>query len=233
MERLIHEFEPEIDVEHEPHPSRYLMMLGNLRNDWGILRSATRRWSQSQQKARHSSGKRYIEINPFLCSVADTLPIEGRELRILHIVRHPSDWARSITTFKASARLRRLIDYVPFSKPYPSPRPDNWRQLDDYERALWRWTSCNTQIEALKGKATHYECIRYEDIFSEEPKLRMDALKTLYKVFKLEHMPELDHPIFASRLNPTPHSSDAQNHVAEMEICGPLAKSYGYEIANG
>ena len=231
LERLIREYEPTIKVEHEPSPSRYLMMLGNLRNDWGTARSLTSRWSQAQQSARHLSGKSYIEINPFLCSVADTLPMQGRELRVLHIIRHPADWARSITTFKASANLRSVIDYVPFSKPYPSPRPANWRQLGNYEKALWRWTWCNTKIEQLKPFTSHYVCIRYEDMFSETARTRMDTLNKLYKIFELKNMPKVDDPIFKARLNPAPISSDARNEAAEKEICGPLAKTYGYELA--
>ncbi len=232
LKRLIREFEPTMEVEHEPSPSRHLMMLGNLRNDWGIAGALTRRWSQAQQRKRHPGGRNYIEINPFLCTVADTLPMDGRELRVLHVVRHPADWARSITTFKASANLRRVIDYVPFAKPYPSPRPANWRQLGDYEKALWRWTWCNTKIEELKPFTSHYQRIRYEDIFSETPDIRMGALKKLCALFELGNMPQADDPVFKSRVNPTPLSSDAGNEEAEKKICGPLAETYGYELAH-
>lgn len=233
LERLIREIEPSISVEHEPNPSRYLMMLGNLRNDLGLFGGVTRRWSVAQQRARHRSDQRYIEINPFLCAVTDTLPIEGRDLRVLHVVRHPADWARSITTFKASEKLRGVIDYVPFSKPYPSPRPADWSRCGDYEKALWRWQWCNSKIDEVASRTERHARIRYEDIFSDDAPVRSAALENLYSVFDLKRDLDLNHPIFRSRINPTPVQSDAGNPKAEREICGELAARYGYDLADG
>ncbi len=42
LENLVKTHCPGVRIEHEPSPTRYLMMLGNLRNDFGLLGGAAR-----------------------------------------------------------------------------------------------------------------------------------------------------------------------------------------------
>lgn len=219
-----------IVAEHEPALSRYLMMLGNARNDLGIFKSLTHRFSQAHQNAHFSKDNRYIEINPFLCPITDTLPRDGHGLKILHIVRHPADWSHSITSFKASAKLRSVIDYIPFAKPYPSPRPKGWLKLDKYEKALWRWHWCNSQILALKETADQYVLVRYEDLFSQDRSMQLETIQRIFNLFDLEVPSEIAESSFQEKVNPSPKMQISRNPIAEKTICGDLAKAFGYEL---
>src|SRR6056297_795110 len=134
LERLVQTYCEGVTVKHEPSPSRRLLLLGNLRNDTGLLSGVVGRMAARHRVRRHDGPNPFIEINPFLCPVTDLLPQPGRPLRVVHMVRAPGDWARSIVTFKASDRYRALVDWVPFAKPYPAPRPEGWGGLSEFEQ---------------------------------------------------------------------------------------------------
>lgn len=230
ISKLFEVYAPQIIAEHEPSSSRYLMMMGNVRNDFGLFKSLTRRWSRTHQNAHFSKGKMYIEINPFLCPITDTLPREGGSLKILHLVRHPADWSRSITSFKASTKLRAVIDYIPFAKPYPAPRPTGWGQLGSYEKGLWRWRWCNSNILALKDTAEKYVLVRYEDLFSDDKAVQMEAIHKVFDVFDLSPSAAISESVLRERVNPSPKTVFSENAKAEKEICGALAEEFGYAL---
>lgn len=217
-------------AEHEPASSRYLMMMGNVRNDFGLFKSVTRRWSRTHQNAHFSKDKRYIEINPFLCPITDTLPRAGHRLKVLHLVRHPADWSRSITSFKASTKLRAVVDYIPFAKPYPAPRPDGWSKLGNYEKGLWRWRWCNSNILTLKDIADKYVLVRYEDLFSDDKAVQMEAIQKVFDVFDLPLPKDIPESVLRERVNPSPKEISSQNARAEVEICGELARKFNYAL---
>ena len=215
---------------HEPDPTRYQMMLGNLRNDWNILATTTQRWVHASRRKRLSdAGGSYIEINPFLCSVTDLLPDPARDLRIVHIVREPASWARSMTVFKASRKFRWIIDYIPFSKPFPSPRPDGWSDLPQFERNLWRWVWCNQRILALKPAARAFVTIRYEDLFSQDVDLRSKTVRKIFEVLDLPAPDQIDWTLFDTRINPAPASEESFDLSAVTRIAGPSAQVVGYD----
>ena len=91
-----------IEIEHMPSPSRYLMM-ANIHNDCGLVSSLIRRWFLTLRDKRHTHNNLYIEINPFLCPITDTLPRKRYALNILNIIRHPADWFRY-------TKLRSIVD---------------------------------------------------------------------------------------------------------------------------
>lgn len=230
ISKLFETYAPYITAEHEPAYSRYLMMMGNVRNDTGLFKSLTRRWSRTHQNAHFSKDKKYIEINPFLCPITDTLPREGCRLKVLHLVRHPADWSRSITSFKASTKLRAIIDYIPFAKPYPAPRPAGWGKLGSYEKGLWRWRWCNNNISALKDTADKYVLVRYEDLFSDDKIVQMEAIHKIFDVFDLPPPKEIPDAVLRKRVNPSPKAVFSENKKAEKEICGALAKEFNYAL---
>ncbi len=230
LENLVKAHFPDISIEHEPSPSRYLMMLGNLRNDFGLLKGATRRMAARHQAHVHGGTVKHIEVNPFLCAVTDLLPHETRPLRILHMVRAPGDWAQSMTTFKASTRYRHVIDFVPFAKPFPAPRPVEWSGLSQFEKSLHRWTWCNQRIAALAPQAEAYELVRSEDLFSADATLRDSALARILKVLDLQRPDDLRPEEFQNRVNPSPAGADLRDADKERTICGAVAADFGYDL---
>ncbi|MCZ4351737.1 hypothetical protein O4H61_04355 [Roseovarius aestuarii] len=231
LETLIRRHCPQVHVEHEPPPSRRLMMLGNLRNDCRLLGKTTRRLARSHQEAFHDGEGQRIEVNPFLCAVTDLLPHPTRPLRIVHVVREPGAWAQSMTTFKASSKYRHVIDYVPFAKPFPAPRPAGWRGLDPFEKSLHRWIWCNRRIAALASEAEGYTLVRSEDVFSGDITVRNAALTRICKVLDLPIRAEaLAMDEFSQRVNPAPDGVDLRDVAVERAICGHAATEFGYDI---
>jgi len=231
LETLIRRHCPDVHVEHEPSPSRSLMILGNIRNDCGLFGAMTRRLSRSHQETFHGRDGQCIEVNPFLCAVTDLLPLSTRPLRIVHVIREPGAWAQSMTTFKASSRYRHVIDYVPFSKPFPAPRPDGWPKLTPFEKSLHQWIWCNNRIAALAGEAEEYVQVRSEDIFSSDRTVRNATLTRIFRVLDLPIQAEtLATDEFSQRVNPAPAGTNLRDAAVERAICGHAATEFGYDI---
>lgn len=229
LEDLLSQYAEGITAEHEPTPTRYQMMLGNLRNDLGILDKATKAWvHRSRIKRATQIEGDYVEINPFLCAVTDALPDPERQLRIVHIVRDPCDWAQSMTVFKASSKFRGVIDYVPFAKPFPSPRPTGWRQLNEFDKNLWRWVWCNERILALKDYSDHFVTIRYEELFHADTANRLSAVQKIFGTLGISPPKQIDDARFKRRINPAPQTSVQFDLHAVEQITAPLAERLGY-----
>ncbi|RKT35264.1 hypothetical protein BXY70_1295 [Roseovarius halotolerans] len=230
LENLIARHCPGVTAEHEPSPSRYLMMLGNMRNDWGVMACATRRLARYHQEKHHGKPGKYIEINPFLCPVTDLLAATPAPIRIVHMLRSPGAWAQSMTTFKASTRYRHVIDYVPFAKPYPAPRPKDWNRLSPFAKGLHRWNWCNTRIAALEPVAQSYIRVRCEDLFSEDPERSRTVLAGIFATLDLPFPERLASEEFQLRVNPAPQGDDLRDPPLERAICGKVAAAFGYDL---
>jgi hypothetical protein len=230
LERLLAQYAPDCVAEHEPTPTREQMMLANLRNDWGLGDGLLRRWfdgARARRRARAAGP--YVEINPFLCAMTDLLPRAGHPLRIVHVTREPDSWARSMTVFKASAKFRWFIDYVPFAKPFPAPRPQGWARWSGYERNLARWVWCNQRICSLKGQAESYTHIRYEDLFAADQAVRQCAVDKVFDGLGLDRPAAIDWSLFATKANPAPVSTRRFAPKVSTEFLKPLARDLGYE----
>jgi hypothetical protein len=231
LERLINEQLDGVVACHEPAATRYQMILANVRNDLGLGSGLLKRIFESSRRRRvERAGGIYVEINPFLSPMTDLLSGSGSGcgLRIVHMVRDPASWAVSISTFKASTRFRRLIDYVPFAKPYPAPRPKGWGALGEYERALWRWRWCNERISSLHSTATAYSLVRYEDLFSGKAELETEALGKIAQTLGLPGDLVATDDAMSARANPSKGSGPDIDLSATRRICGDLARTYGY-----
>jgi hypothetical protein len=230
LERLINGRLAGATAAHEPAATRYQMMLANLRNDWGLGGGHLKRiFERSRDRRLNAAGGVYVEINPFLCAMTDLLPRPGSPLRIVHMVRDPASWAASITTFKASNRFRGVIDHIPFAKPYPAPRPRGWRDLDAYERALWRWNWCNRRVGDLSPLAEAYAVVRYEDLFSATDEARARALSTIAATLGLPGQLEFRPGDMDVRANASDGDGPGMDREAARRICGELARGYGYD----
>ncbi|MCB1380423.1 MAG: hypothetical protein KDK89_18950 [Alphaproteobacteria bacterium] len=231
LESFLNAHCPGVAAVHEPSPTREQMMLANLRNDVGVGGSLLA-WHfdrcRRQRDASHPGI--YVEINPFLCAMTDLLPDPDRPLRIVHMVREPSSWAVSMTAFKASTRFRHVIDYVPFAKPYPAPRPAGWSRMPEIERALWRWHWCNSRIMALKDATPHYCLVRYEDLFRGDAADRNAILASVVETLGLDCRGPFEAAPFAERANPAPNIVAPPSPDAVRRICGSLASNLGYTV---
>ncbi len=215
---------------HEPPPSRQHLMLANLRNDWGIGGSLLAWHFHKSRLARLGrETAAYVEINPHLCPLTDLLPDPGRDLCVVHMVREPASWAASMLGFKASASFRCVIDFIPFATPYPSPRPDGWRNASFAEKVLWRWQWCNSQILKLKDLTPHYCLIRYEDLFAD-PARRAEALRTILATLGLGFEVNAGNAAFSERHNPAASEAVPPDRATVKRICGDLAQKLGYDL---
>lgn len=219
---------PGVTAIHEPPPSRQHLMLANLRNDWGVggaLLAWHFRKSRVERLSAHAGY--YVEINPMLCPLTDLLADPARPLRVVHIVREPASWTRSMLGFRASTRFRDVIDHIPLATPFPSPRPAGWRQMDLAARTLWRWHWCNSRIAELRDATPHYCLIRYEDLFAG-PQQRATALRRILETLDLPYAVEPDAGEFSERRNPAVEEAPLPDAGLVRAICGPLASEMGY-----
>ncbi len=233
LTHLLERHFPQAFVVHEPFPARYELILGNLRNDTGFGK-ALLRWVFRRARERRLRGLRpdqpYIELNPMLCPLCDLLPQLTLPFGVVHLVRRPLSWAESIASFRASKPFRPLIRFVPFAKPYPHPRPKGWAQLNELERALWRWRFCNEQIQTLIPYAQSYTVLRYEDLFARDPERRDAGLKAFLKQLPIDFDGRLPEADFGARANPKPATAERLSvEEARVEaICGKLMANFGY-----
>lgn len=221
-----------LHVVHEPPGSRTTLVLGNLRawSGWGggWLRDRIAAGIDARRRDL-PPGTAYVEINPMLCPAADLLPDAVGPLRLVHLVRHPVGWVRSIRAFKASGWRRHLVDHLPFVSPSPWPRPEGFSEFDQVALALWRWRVCNERIEALAPRAERYLRLTYEELFTAERPVRIAALEQLLELLD-RPMPADPTPLLeASVANPAPAGGrvDVDPELAER-VCGPLLRRYGY-----
>ncbi len=232
FERLITEQFGTGAAKHEPASTRYQMMLANFRNDTGLGKKLLKRVFENSRASR--IGQRpdalYVEINPFLCALTDLIPSPANPLRVVHMVREPADWAASMTTFRASSKFRHVIDFIPFAKPYPSPRPDGWARMDELERALWRWKWCNSRIGALEAHCEAYALLRYEDIFSTTFEVAERSIGLMSETLGLPKPLSIAPSQLQVRANPSTGRIAKPSRETTARVCGDLAQKYGYYV---
>lgn len=223
-----------IVAAHEPWPARWEHVLGNLRRSCGAAESpleVTFKATRRRRIARLDAGCIYVEVNPHLCSLLDLVGRLVQPLHVVHLVREPSSWLDSITGFGASGWRRHVIDRLPFTRPYPVPLPAGWKEMTAPEKMLWRWRFCNEGIEALRGGASSFETVRFEDLLGPDPAARTTALAAVHRGLDLPAPP--DGPLL-SRLGPmnarvpTRHNAEAVDPRLVDHVCGDLLRRYGY-----
>jgi len=163
--------EKEIAV-HEPSFSRAVYLLGNLFGYHGWSRSGLIRLYIATRKNRFAGSPDYIELNPFLCPVADVLADIPCSLQVAHLVRDPRTWVPSLISHEASGRRKVLIRSVPFNLPRDRKFGREWRSMTLVQKMLWRWSSFNRRISTLERGGCQYGLFRYEDLFSGKAEIR-------------------------------------------------------------
>lgn len=226
-----------IAAAHEPWPGHYGLLIANLRRKLGtsgsILRFLMLIGLKRRIKRASLAGKtHYIELNPFLCAYQDLLPTLGIKYSIIHLVRNPESWAKSITRFKASGYRRHIISFVPFSMPFPEPRPKGWSVLSPFEKSIWRWQFCNEEI--LKASQTCSSLLlRYEDIFLEDSKIYLSQIEKLSTFTNIDFTQlKIDRDERINSSEQLPQKTTVVNKDFIRAIAGPLAELFGYGHAN-
>jgi hypothetical protein len=224
---------PALHAVHEPPGARSLLMAGNLRaltGRGGAWLAHDLAHGLTSRMARCPDGHRYVEINPMLCPLTDLLADLVSPLHVVHLVRHPVSWTRSIRAFKASGWRRHLIDAVPFANPAPAPRPAGWLGFDPVQQALWRWRACNEAIEAIAPRCAAFTQLRYEDLFLAPTATREATLRRLIDALGVPAPDDLAPLLEAPRANRAPEAEPLSVPALAVErITGPLLERYGYE----
>ena len=153
---------------HEPSFSRQLYLLGNLFGYHGWNRTSLVRRYMVIRKSRIGCAQDYIELNPFLCPVADLLADIPYTLKVAHLVRDPRTWVPSMISHEASGYRKPLIRKVPFNLPRDKRFGREWHKMTLVEKMLWRWSVFNRNISKLELSGCQYELFRYEDIFASD-----------------------------------------------------------------
>jgi hypothetical protein len=230
----LHRHFPEIVTVHEPWPARYEMVLANLRNEMGVGGTALRWLFKAARKRgmqRVHPARGYVEINPLLCPALDLLADTPTPFNIVHMVRAPLSWAKSITQFRASPRFRPWFNLLPYAKPYPWPRPAGWADMPELEKALWRWRFCNENILRAKSHGQRYAMIRYEDMFSRDRSVSLPAFQKIADLLPVSRDINLAALGHETKLNPSPKAAEPQTLPPERvrDICGELVAIFGYD----
>ena len=240
LTQLLRDYFPQLRIEHEPFPGRYELLLGNLRNETGIggrLLQTLFEYSRRRRLRRLGKQVGWIEINPLLCPLVDLLPELSYPLHVVHMVREPLSWSKSIATFRASHRIRPFFHLIPFGSPYPAPRPVGWSRLTTLEKQLWRWRCCNERIAAQREHFVSYRVVRYEDLFSDDRQLRDAAMTAILEGLDLPEIGSEWQDRYDSRVNAAPEtrrktpvdvSHESVLPASVRAICGDLMQQYGY-----
>jgi hypothetical protein len=233
LAELLHRHFPEVVTVHEPSPARYELIIGNLRNETGLGGQVLRwlfRTARKKRLPRVGHARGYVEINPLLCPALDLLEEVPVPFNIVHMVREPLSWANSITEFRASRLVRPWVDLLPFTKPYPWPRPAGWTEMPDLERALWRWRFCNESILRIKSRCCGYALIRYEDLFAPDIRKSLQTFRRIIDLLPVRADADLSGLDLSIKVNSSRQSRELQELPIgkERAICGELMTAFGY-----
>jgi hypothetical protein len=173
----------------------------------------------------------HIEVNPHLASMIELLPELVAPLHVTQVVREPGSWVESILGFRASGWRRHVIEWAPWVRPSPVPRPTGWSRMGPGEKMLWRWRATNEAIEALRPAAASFERIRFEDLFGLDTSRCEAGLAGVHRGLALDHRPNVPLLRELGTLNARAPVSEPGRRVPRSlieDICGDLLRSYGY-----
>jgi len=204
----------------------------------GIERGATRGalciYSGSRKRWLEKCNKSvYIEINPFLSNLLpDIVHSQVVPDAILHIVRNPVSWVKSMIQFGAYSWRRFLVPYLPyvyFRPPYGAP---GWEKLSFAQRLAHEWNYRNKRLLDAKTGIQNYALLRYEDLFQARC-LNIKLLAQVIDNLGFE-MPELGEIEVPSALENSSLMYSRQKIISEdecryiKEVTMTLSTQFGY-----
>ncbi len=217
---------------HEPRPSRRFKFMSNLYLRGKLGKSSVWRayYLGRRNIWRRLKGRRYVESNNFLFGCAPALRSHIPGLGIVHIVRHPVDYAVSHMRHGFWSGLKGFTArHVPY-----------WLEALDLPRSAGsdpaavlaaRWNYVNRTIGEYGGR---YLLLRFEDVFRSVPEVQCASLGRLRRFLGCPEIPDelqlrmLDHKVNpSSRKEGVVPLDDAQKARIE-ESCASLMEEYGY-----
>ncbi len=214
---------------HEPRPSRRFKFLSNLYlNQKVSSRRVGKIYQNSRKKLfRSLRGQLYIESSNFLFGCMAPLREVYPESKVIHLVRHPVDYASShLGKGFWRGHKRFFARHVPY-----------WLETltvedrsDPIQLLAARWKYVNRQIGSYAADQPYLR-IRFEDLFSEDPGTSSGTLNRIRVFCGLAPLKDeenahwLRHPKNAARhlrvLNP-----DEVEHI--QASCAALMQEYDY-----
>ncbi len=228
---LFSELDSSVLALHEPKPSRRFRLLSNLRACGKASPEFCCSHFTSVRKDYLDSHIHYVESNNFLFGFVDYLSYK-LEAKILHVVRHPLDYAKSHMKHGVFRGLKGLAsNYIPYWLAQPSKygvSEVHWRSLPEIERLFWNWRLVNqTILDNCSSLGDRYKVVKYEDIFYDD-----HALTEVLTWSGLETPPQEElRTLRVTRLNAGKGYAPElpQTNVRRMvDICGPLMTRLGY-----
>ena len=241
MTELIQKNFPTLRCVHEPRFSLILFLLANANHSGYVPKSIGHRLFQRRvrlqiERARDCTA--YVEFNALAHDYAPIIRDTAVTNTVVHLVRDPRTWIRSLLNFRASGWRRHVIDHVPLSYPRPVDPKVNWPGLTEIERAAWRWRLVNESIESSCTGGTRFVRFLYEDLFPARGGQMGDTLWPLLETLGVETrelVPRCGRPRNIGRLRRVGEwrTWSASTREAVLKICGPMMQAAGYAPEEG
>lgn len=229
---LFSELDSSVVALHEPKPSRRFRLLSNLRACGKVSPDLCCSHFVNVRRRLLAGNVNYVESNNFLFGFADQLSYRLKA-KILHVVRHPLDYATSHIKHGVFRGLKGLAsNYVPYWLAQPSRygiSDIDWRSLSETDRLFWNWRLVNqTILDNCGALGDRYKVVKYEDIFYSDDSL-MEVLA--WSGVKVPDLGDL-RALRMNRLNagkgraPDLAQTSTQSLV---DICDPVLSQLGYQ----
>lgn len=212
---------------HEPKPNRHLRFLSNLYIDHRISEPLVKRLYRLSRFHLIPKNGTYIESNPYLFGLAPVLrQVFNKPPIIIHVIRHPISYAISHLNHGAFTGSKLFfMNYVPY---WFINLEDYGNPTDPLLVMMARWDKINPIIEEQNVGYEHYYRVKYEDLFSNDPKDRIMITKLLGIKDNYTDIPTLND----SQLKVAPewHSLSSENKNNALKLVKEKCVDYGYEI---
>lgn len=220
---------------HEPKPSRGFRFFTYARLEGDI---SEQQMEEVLKKYRSNSftgmtEEIYIESNNFLAGFVNTLKYVFHDPIIIHVVRDPRDYVRSIINHGGDTGLKGLankyIPYANFSKKFIKRSYSGSNKL--FARSALYWRNINEYLEKAGEGYPQYHIFKFEDIFaSNSDSLQQIADIIGVDISAIEDLNSKEKKVNASRLDVIPIWQEWTYEECKIvnDICGELMQTYGY-----
>lgn len=198
---------------HEPGPSRRFKFLTNLYLNRKVSPTIiTRTYLFSRRRLFRSMGEKiYIESSNFLFGCIPPLNVQYKDIKIIHIVRHPVDYVKSHLSHGFWRGHKKFFArHIPYwLESIKVSDPSN-----PVELLTARWNYVNRQIQTY-SESNPYKLVRFEDLFSEN--LQRSSSK-LNEIRKFCGLPELEEEENARWLQKPKNYSRQKQALEQIEV---------------
>lgn len=192
---------------HEPKPSRRFKFLSNLSLDGVVSDKFVTKIYQLSRKSlfKNLGDKIYIESNNFIFGCIPALNQNHKNIRVIHIVRHPFTYIESHLNHGFWQGHKKIFaKYVPYwLEKISTANPAN-----PVEILSARWNFVNSQIGSY-SETNKYICVRFEDLFSKDQSLASDKINQIRLFCNLAALSENEN----ERWLVTPKNYSKQNNM--------------------